>query len=80
MSRSYKRAVFKDHGKYTYIDKRLASKAVRRATGLPDGMGYRRVYNSWNICDYIFDLRFRRSGRFLGRGAKRTGKGWMVPK
>jgi hypothetical protein len=31
--------------------KRTASKAARRAD-LTDGNAYRRVFDSWNICDY----------------------------
>ena len=32
--------------------KRLASKAVRRTAEVPDGKGYRKLYCSWNICDW----------------------------
>jgi hypothetical protein len=40
--------------------KRTASKAARRSD-LPDGNAYRKVFNSWNICDY-------KSSLWWGRG------------
>lgn len=54
MSRSYKRApVCKDQA--TRFAKRLASKAVRRyKDALPNGKHYRKVFCSWNICDFRF--------------------------
>jgi hypothetical protein len=49
MSRSYRKIP-----KYSRNDtwaKRQASKKARKAD-LPDGGAYKRVYCSWNICDY----------------------------
>ncbi|MBE1444768.1 hypothetical protein [Paenibacillus sp. OAS669] len=57
MSRSRKHApVWTDHHTPgTRWAKRQANKAVRRYTNdLPNGKGYRKVYNPWNICDYRF--------------------------
>lgn len=56
MSRSYK----KNPGwkascrRSTKIDKRHASKSVRRAPFVDDGSAYKRFFNSWNIYDYNF--------------------------
>ena len=53
MSRSYKHnAVMKDGNRSKKQDKRLANKAVRR-TDLASGCAYKRVYNQYNICDYL---------------------------
>ena len=79
MSRSYKKAIIKDHGKSTYIDKRMASKAVRRCKHIDSGGAYKKVFCSYSICDYIFDMRFG-SGESLCRGARKTAAGWIIPK
>lgn len=36
--------------------KRCANRAVRRYEDLADGKAYRRVYDPWNIKDYIWFL------------------------
>ena len=79
MSRSYKKAIIKDHGKSTYIDKRMASKAVRRCKNVGNGGAYKKVFCSYDICDYVFDMRFG-NGKFLHRGARWTDAGWIIPK
>ena len=59
MSRSRKKEpVFKDYSRSsTKYRKRCASKAVRKYTGeLVDGNYYRKIYNSWCICDWIFRI------------------------
>ncbi|WP_150274875.1 hypothetical protein [Paenibacillus tepidiphilus] len=39
----------------TRWSKRLASKTVRRFTGdVSNGKWYRKLFSSWNICDYHF--------------------------
>lgn len=61
MSRSYKKAVYKDNYGSTYKPwaKRAAAKAVRRFSGyIPDGGAYKRLFSSYDICDYISDFRF----------------------
>lgn len=54
MSNSFKQSpVFKDSG--TQWMKRQASKAVRRYAGeTANGRFYRKLFCSWNICDYRF--------------------------
>lgn len=53
MSRSYKKhPIHQDHGRYTYIDKRNASKAVRNTKDVPDGGKYKCCFCSWDISDY----------------------------
>ncbi|WP_083938083.1 hypothetical protein [Paenibacillus daejeonensis] len=57
MSRSLKRTpVCKDHSSPgTRWAKRKASKAVRRFSGkVPNGKWYRKIFCSWDICDYRF--------------------------
>lgn len=57
MSRSYKKSpVCTDHNTPgTRWAKRQAAKAVRRYNDcIDDGKSYRKVYCSWNICDYRF--------------------------
>jgi len=54
MSRSFKRTPgWTDHGRNTYQDKRLASKAVRRAVHVANGGAYKRYYSQWSICDWV---------------------------
>lgn len=53
MSRSYKKTpICKD--KNSQFGKRKANHTVRRAKDVPNGGGFKKVYESWNICDYIF--------------------------
>ncbi|GGG14815.1 hypothetical protein GCM10010912_69040 [Paenibacillus albidus] len=57
MSRSVKRQpVFSDQQKHgASWAKMQAAKAVRRYPGeIPRGKWYRKLYCSWNICDYSF--------------------------
>lgn len=79
MSRSYKRAVFQLEGSKR-DGKRFASKAVRRATDVPDGGSYKKVFCSWEITDQIADMRFGFPESWLPRGAVKTRSGWRVPK
>lgn len=54
MSRSYrKNPVVKDRGRKRKEVKRFANKAVRRAQGVPNGKGYRRCYDSYEVVDSI---------------------------
>lgn len=54
MSRSYKHKPWlRERNKRD--QKRQAAKKVRHTGELPRHMGYKRVYESWNICD--FELR-----------------------
>ena len=76
MSRSYKKAIYKDPA--NTLGKKYANRAVRRAKDVPNGGSYTKVYETYSVCDYIIDLRFWRE--IPHRGAKWTGKGWVVPK
>ncbi|MDY8021766.1 hypothetical protein [Paenibacillus polymyxa] len=52
MSRSVKKSPFKKDQATRWV-KRQASKAVRRYTqGVSSGSWYKKVYCSWNICDF----------------------------
>ena len=52
MSRSFRKhpmwidSTMKKHGK------RYANRKVRHSKGLPNGSYYKRLYDSWEICDY----------------------------
>lgn len=60
MSRSYKHTpVLKDLHRDIRWRKRAASKAVRRYLGLTNGKMYRKVYNSWDIHDYVCYIKER---------------------
>lgn len=56
MSRSRKKhPIHKDH---SINGKRLANKTVRRfikkLESVPEGKWYRRIYDSWNITDWVY--------------------------
>ena len=52
MSRSYRKTpVFKDKRAGA---KREANKKVRRSPVVPDGGGYKRIYEQWEISDWRF--------------------------
>lgn len=52
MSRSFKKiAIIKDQ--VTWM-KRYANKKVRRTPNIPNGKAYRKLFDSWDICDYKF--------------------------
>ena len=54
MSRSYKKhPIITDHSvKITKWKKRLANKKVRNTKDIPKNKGYKKIYDSWDICDY----------------------------
>ena len=54
MSRSYKHTPgFTDYSKYRRkAFKRLANKKVRRYKDIMDGAFYKKIADSWNICDF----------------------------
>lgn len=55
MSRSRKKVPYiKDHSRYTFQDKRNSWKAVRNKQGVVSGSMYRKVFCSYDICDYKF--------------------------
>lgn len=58
MSRSYKKTpVIKDSGLKSSANKsakQIANRTVRRKKYIPNGGGYKKIYCSWNICDYRF--------------------------
>lgn len=53
MSRTYKKPVLTGYTKERRYQKRLASKKVRRVKDeLPDGCSYKKLYDSYNICEF----------------------------
>ena len=55
MSRSYKKhPIVTDKGKYTYQDKRHASKAVRNSKNVSNGGSYKKCFCSYDIQDYFY--------------------------
>jgi len=65
MSRSYRKPIATEgYGSKTKrIRKRHANKAVKQAAEISNGKAYRKVYNSWNICDYKFKLEDTKKNR-----------------
>jgi len=54
MSRSYKKyPCVKDRNPFA---KMQANKLVRRTKDIPNGKSYRKIYDSWNISDYVFEI------------------------
>lgn len=59
MSRSYKRVpCVRDNERsrvpHRYKSKTIANRSVRRNENIPSHGGYRRIYDSWILCDYKF--------------------------
>ena len=58
MSRSYKKNVVWTQGQSRSKNrkwwKREANKKVRKYKSIPNGKSYKRIYDSWNICDWKF--------------------------
>ena len=81
MSRSYKRAILKYAPVRGKPGKQFANRKVRRTkNSLPTkGNHYRKLFNPWDIHDGISDMRFDYDD-WQPRGAKKTRKGWMIPK
>lgn len=53
MSRSYKHyPCTKDSGRSKKEDKQLANRKVRHVHDIIDGMMYKRIYESYDICDH----------------------------
>lgn len=53
MSRSRRRIpILKDWGSCKRVQKRLANQKVRRTLDVPSGCSFKRLYCSWNICDW----------------------------
>ena len=59
MSNSYKKnPIIKENGKSKKTQKQIANRTVRRkikgdGLELSDGNSYKKVYNSWNIADFV---------------------------
>ena len=61
MSRSYRKNTYVKDGQHEKCIHRLKSKtianrAVRRTSNIPCNSAYRKVYNSWCINDFIFEM------------------------
>lgn len=55
MSRSYREPWVTDGykgSKHRQFEKKQANRAVRKTEEVPNGKGYRKVFDPWNICDY----------------------------
>jgi len=57
MSRSYRHQGWIQDQTCKKAGKRFANKKVRRTDDVPSGKAYRRVYNPYNIADYILPCR-----------------------
>ena len=58
MSRSYRKPIVKEgYGSPTKkIRKRQANRRVRKEKIVADGASFKKVSNSWDICDFKFEL------------------------
>jgi hypothetical protein len=59
MSRSYRKNFITQQSyrsKTPSFFKRLANRKARKDPDLPNGNGYRKVYETWNICDYKSEI------------------------
>lgn len=64
MSRSYKAPWVKDRA--TRDVKRFANKAWRNKKDVPDGMAYKKYFNSYDICDWRWLVpKPRRGGQWI---------------
>lgn len=53
MSRSYKKVPsYSDQGRGAVGEKRRANKRVRKDWTIPNGRSFRKVFNSYDICDW----------------------------
>ena len=56
MSRSYKKAVFKMAA--VPQSKATANQTVRNAKDIANGSSYKKLFESWEICDMCCDIQF----------------------
>lgn len=63
MSRSYKKSpwVTDHHVKSTKEKKKFANKKVRNTGFLPNGCAYKKVSESWDICDFKWSTSWQES-------------------
>lgn len=54
MSRSYRQPYYVSGGTGKKYYKRFANKKVRRYNGVSDHKFYKKIYESWDICDYKY--------------------------
>ena len=54
MSRSYKKFPIVKDKSCSKHGKRFANKKVRHTQDIPNGKAYKKVYETWNICDYCW--------------------------
>lgn len=73
MSRSRRKPVVKDgyKTKWKQFQKRYANSVVRRNWSIKSGGAYKKYFNSWDICDYIFDLRFSKDDKWKMKATRK---------
>jgi hypothetical protein len=56
VAKSYRQPYIKDgyKSKWKSKAKQFANRAVRNCSELPNGSAFKKCFNSWDICDYIF--------------------------
>jgi hypothetical protein len=77
MSRSYKHipGYTCDYGtKQRQLEKERASRRVRRSADVINGMMYKKLYDSWDICDY--KLLFFNKQDYVPSEVCRRGEKW----
>ncbi len=77
MSRSYKKTPYSGLPKDQFF-KRYANKKLRQlhrqGKDVPDGKSFRKLMNSWNICDYSNIMKFEKFVQFRTRNSLVTSE------
>jgi len=76
MSRSYKKTpIAKDHNSGKW-GKKQANRRVRRCNqSIPNGKSYRKLYNPWDIHDYVSYCSYRQELKYRESLEKRVSQG-----
>ncbi len=73
MSRSYKKFIVNKE-ENSRSCKRMANRAVRRGREIPKGNGYKKLYCSWDICDWRQKEKFYTREQFRRKWFDRSDK------
>ena len=67
MSRSFRKPILTDGykgNKRKQFEKNQANKRVRKSKDIPNGKEYKKIYNSWDICDFKIPIDMEKENRF----------------
>ena len=73
LSRSYKKPIIKDgyKSKWKRKEKRFANSTVRNSEFVDDFGYYKKLSDSWDICDWICDLRFSKDTKWKTKATRK---------